>query len=122
MQYRNVLNFNLGLLFLFLVAGCSSLYKTSHELFIDMMNDYIKLDKTILELEAYSGKGIASREFRNDVVVLQSGDQEQHFSLPNIYGRFCHYYLLIDKDTNKVKSWEFDQHKSNPKENCGVSG
>ena len=122
MRYRSALIFNVVLLITFVVTGCTSLYKTSHELFIDMMDDYIKLNKTLTELETFSGKGIANVEFKKEIVVLQNGDEEQHFALPNIYDGYCHYYLLIDKGTRKVKGWGFDLDKSNPRKNCGVSG
>jgi len=98
------------------------MYKTSHELFIDMMNDYIKLEKTISELQAFSGKRIADKEFNVSVELLVNGDKNYHYALPNIFERHCHYYLLVDSKTQRVKGWGFDKDKSDPKINCGASG
>jgi anionic cell wall polymer biosynthesis LytR-Cps2A-Psr (LCP) family protein len=104
------------------ISGCSSMYKTSHELFIDMMNDYMKMNMTLSEFQSYSGKKIADKEFIDRTDVMVNGDKKIHYSWPNIFGRFCNYYLIVDSGTKIVNRWGFDKDKSDPEKNCWVSG
>jgi hypothetical protein len=104
-------------------VGCADMYMNSHQLFIRMMDTYISTDKTIEELKTFSGpNGIASDNYLAEITTLKSGDSEYHYDYPNLWGRHCSYYLLVDGKSQKVVGWGFDYEKGDPKKECGVRG
>lgn len=104
------------------LESCASLYKTSHQLFIDRMNDTVNLNMTIDELSSVSDRGAPVYGVLVDKLALPYGDVIYHYQLPNIFNRYCYYHFIVDGKTAKVKGWGFDPDKADPRANCGKSG
>jgi len=101
--------------------GCT--WKSPHEVFVEDMQTYVGYDVTIERLdELSSGYGLVDSGYLTDVETLNDGNLRYHYAHPNIWGRHCHYYFVVDGRTRKVIGWGFDYDKSDPTRECGRSG
>ena len=116
-----MVNKNFIIVLMLTISSCSSMFKTSHELFVDMMNDYIEMGITIERMLVFDGKGLAKTEYVT-ASEMKNGKLINHYKKPNVYGRYCNYYFIIDFQSRVIEGWGFDEDKSDPRNNCGVSG
>lgn len=121
-------------IFVSILCGCTS-FGTAHQSFIKSMNNiiagniwgsqqdyrgkFVSIEQ--LSLPNYS-PGTAEKDDLVSIEKLDNGNNEYHYAKPNLWGRHCYYYLVVEKVTNKVIGWGFDYEKSDPKKNCGISG
>ena len=112
----------ISIFLLTILFGCS--LRSPHQRFIDDMNTLVDYNLTIKKWEdpKFDASGTASKKYLAEIEALSNGDYKYHYAHPNIFGRFCHYYLLVDGETKKVKGWGFDHEKSDPKVECARSG
>ncbi len=109
-----------GVLLSLMVLGCAAMFKTSHQLFGDAMDDYVSVNLTIDELKEYH---IAADEYFVEKKPVGDGSFKYHYAHATIWPqRYCYYYFLVDGQSKKVKGWGFDFDKGNPRKDCGMSG
>ncbi|GAB4361813.1 MAG: hypothetical protein Kow006_32820 [Gammaproteobacteria bacterium] len=85
------------------------------------MDDWIK-DGYTLEHRIKIGDFWVSPKYLVNIDEDNKGYQRYHYKKPNIYGRYCHYHFVVNKQTREIVGWGFDRDKSNPEMECGISG
>lgn len=109
----------------FLLPGCltnpANLFKSSHQNFIDVMNDLVAKDRTI-EYRMRNGPFWMDKKYLQ--YIENTGDNRQlyHYKQPNIFNRYCHYHFVVNKETSKIIGWGFDREKGEPEKECWISG
>ncbi|MBK8186091.1 MAG: hypothetical protein IPK77_01885 [Cellvibrio sp.] len=115
------------LIFTLVIASCSSLYKTAHQRFIDMMNSICSSGKSLDQLDFNPdyplGRYLADHRDLTVSEVRLDGLVLYHYSKKMLTGQYiCNYHLLVDPNTNIVVGWGFDQELGDPKKGCGIAG
>jgi hypothetical protein len=83
-------------------------------------NYHISIDK--LADPAFDASGAASRKYLSGIENIGDGNYKYHYHHPNIFGRYCDYYFLVEGRTKEIIGWGFDYERSNPEVECGSSG
>lgn len=105
------------------IVGCTS-FGTAHQNFVESLNITVRNNVTIDKLSGSNYDPIFAVPQQLIKIEKQAyGTIRYHYDRPNLWGRHCYYYLVVDGDSRKVVGWGFDDVEGvDPKKECGISG
>ena len=118
-------------LLVLIIAGGCTYFGTSHQKFIETMDDIVagkiidaRHDKTgsyfiLDDLEGSNMPGIGDTDDLIRVEDFEDTKTKFFYKKPTLWeGRFCYYYIIVEKKTRRIVGWGFDYGKDDPKKNC----
>jgi len=114
-----------------IMAGGCTYFGTSHQKFIEEMDNVVagkvigaRHDKTgsfftLDDLESSDMLGVGDTDNLIRVEEFEEDKEKYFYKRPTLWeGRFCYYYIIVEKETRRVIGWGFDYKKGDPKKNC----
>ncbi len=62
------------------------------------------------------------KKYLADIEPMDKDYDKYHYARVSIWGKYCYYFIIVERSTNMPAGWGFDRHLADPTKTCGTAG